>query len=230
MFLTLTILLSFKLYKFWKRKTTILGGGKKNKAEKKISLRKGRREERNSIYLSFSFPIFSFCWNLLFDETRRVIVSSGQCIKKGWSEEGRAHVTSVISLLTCNNTTSCSRDPCILVDRSLWSMGSRSRTGEGEKEWTLRWKGGGEGARRARRCTVRSWSSCPLFRNDRGESMTFAYHQIDLFDRRCFFFHSSVSTWLAPSRLQNRFAKFGSPAYLASERFHSIIYFTIFSS
>lgn len=119
MFLTLTILPSFKLYKFWKRKTTILGGEKKNKAEKKISLRKGRREERNSIYLSFSFPIFSFCWNLLFDETRRVIVSSGQCIKKGWSEEGRAHVTSVISLLTCNNTTSCSRDPCILVSIAL---------------------------------------------------------------------------------------------------------------
>lgn len=38
-------------------------------------------------------------------------------------EEGRAHLTSVISLLTCNNTTSCSRDPCI-VSRS---MGSRSR-------------------------------------------------------------------------------------------------------
>lgn len=228
MFLTLTILPSFKLYKFWKRKTTILGGEKKNKAEKKISLRKGRREERNSIYLSFSFPIFSFCWNLLFDETRRVIVSSGQCIKKGWSEEGRAHVTSVISLLTCNNTTSCSRDPCILVSIALIHGIEIENRGGGERMGPT--VEGGQGTRRARRCTVRSWSSCPLFRNDRGESMTFAYHQIDLFDRRCFFFHFSVSTWLAPSRLQNRFAKFGSPAYLASERFHSIIYFTIFSS
>lgn len=228
MFLTLTILPSFKLYKFWKRKTTILEGEKKNKAEKKISLRKGRREERNSIYLSFSFPIFSFCWNLLFDETRRVIVSSGQCIKKGWSEEGRAHVTSVISLLTCNNTTSCSRDPCILVDRSLWSMGSRSRTGEGEKEWALRWKGGrgleGRGdvrfdldhrARYSGTIAASQW----LLHITRSISSIVVVSS-----------STRVSTWLAPSRLQNRFAKFGSPAYLASERFHSIIYFTIFSS
>lgn len=132
-------------------------------------------------------------------------------------EEGRAHVTSVISLLTCNNTTSCSRDPCI-VSRST---GSRSRTREGGKR-----KNGPYGGRRGRgpkgaACTVRSWSSCPLFRNDCGESMTFAYHQIDLFaylDRASLLLLRSPSTWLAPSRLENRFVKFGSPAprYLVS--------------
>lgn len=56
-------------------------------------------------------------------------------------EEGRAHVTSVISLLTCNNTTSCSRDPCI-VSRST---GSRSRTREGGKRKNGPYGGRGEG-------------------------------------------------------------------------------------
>lgn len=60
MFLSLTILLSFKLYKFWKRKTTILGGEKKNKAEKKISLKeegKGRKKFHLSLLL-FSDLLF----------------------------------------------------------------------------------------------------------------------------------------------------------------------------
>lgn len=80
------------------------------------------------------------------DETRRFETWStnkhGQSIwRKGDRGKGAQQQRLSISLLTCNNTASCSRDPCI-VSRS---MGSRSKKGEKEKERALRWGPEGRG-------------------------------------------------------------------------------------